>query len=118
MLTHLPSRRSLTASDLSCRAMASRQTPANVDGTVDSSWPGETLASAAEDTGKRSPSIGQGYSPKLPDRERAEHRLHPPKVKIQPNRPDFMRRRTTFRLSLPVRAPEQARRWIPIQQFW
>src|SRR6266853_4945281 len=85
MLTHLPSRRSLTASDLSCRAMASRQTPAKVDGTVDSSWPGETLASAAEDTGKRSPSMGQRYGPKLPDRERAEHRLHPLRGKIQPD---------------------------------
>src|SRR3979411_3342061 len=85
MLTHWPSRLSLTASVLLCRAIASRQTPAKVDGTVDSSWPGETLASAAEDTGKRSPSIGQGYGPKLPDRERAEHRLYPPQVKIQPN---------------------------------
>src|SRR5258706_7707260 len=85
MLTHCPSRLSLTASGLSCRAMAARHTPANVDGMLDSSWPGETLAAAAEDTGKRSPSIGQSYDSKLPDRERAEHRLHRLQEKIQPN---------------------------------
>src|SRR5438105_7585629 len=87
MRTHSPSRFSLTASGLSCRAMAWRQTPANVDGRLDSAWPGETLAAAAEDTGKRSPSMGQGYSFKLPDRERAAHRLHPLAGKIQPNEP-------------------------------
>ncbi len=50
ILTHSPSRRSLTASGLSWRAMACRQSPAKVDGMLDSSWPGETLAAAAEDT--------------------------------------------------------------------
>src|SRR6266851_2684305 len=65
MRTHWPSRFSLTASGLSCWAMACRQTPARVDGMFDFSWPGETLAAAAEDTGKRSPSMGQGYSLKL-----------------------------------------------------
>src|SRR6266852_4923259 len=66
--------------------MACRQTPAMVDGMFDFSWPGGTLAAAAEDTGKRSPSMGQGFNSKLPDRERAAHRLHPLTGKIQPNR--------------------------------
>src|ERR1700704_4216477 len=65
--------------------MACRQSPARVDGMLDCSWPDETLAAAAEDTGKRSPSMGQGYSFKSPDRERAEPRLHPLTGKIQPN---------------------------------
>jgi len=47
---------------LSCGRLTSRQTPARVDGMLDCSWPGETWAAAAEDTGKRSPSMGLGYS--------------------------------------------------------
>src|SRR5207253_10634479 len=47
---HLPSRFSLTASGLLCRAMAARQTPGNVDGSLDCLWPGEDLAAAADDT--------------------------------------------------------------------
>src|SRR5260370_1118763 len=48
MCTHSPSRFSLTASGLSCRAMACRQTPARVDGMFDFSCPGEILAAPAD----------------------------------------------------------------------
>src|SRR5712691_6481259 len=91
MRTHWPSRFSLTASGLLCQASASRHTPGSVDGTLDCSWPGETLATAAEDTGKRSPSMGQG-TVKLINQERAENRLHPLTGKIQPNGPRFPRK--------------------------
>src|ERR1700675_3848725 len=86
MLTHWPSRLSLTASGLSCRTMAARHKPANVDGMLESCWPGEAWAATAAQPGKRSPSIGQGYNSKLPDRARAEHRLHRQPGKIQPNK--------------------------------
>src|SRR5436190_21533984 len=48
--THLPSRLSLTVSDLLWRATASRQTAGKVIGALKFCWSGKKLTAAAEDT--------------------------------------------------------------------
>ena len=106
MRTHSPLRFSLTASGLSCRAMAARQTPARVDGMLDSSGPGETLAAAAADTGKRSPSMGLGaivLSYQIGEKQLTDYIL--PLEKSNQTRSGFMENYGLFRPVLPLRAP-------------